>query len=78
MLDIATHLMNADCVRPVIDVEVIVAIELQHVEPQHEALQDGVRLKGDDTVQVALVLRPEHSTVDFPVQLLQEMVFAQR
>jgi hypothetical protein len=41
---------------PVIYEEMVVAVELQDVEAEHEPLQDGVRLEGDDTVQVSLVL----------------------
>lgn len=62
----------------IVDQQVIVAVQLEHVEAQHEALEDRVRLEGDDAVQVAFVLRPEHGPVDLSVQLLQEVVLAQR
>lgn len=40
----------------IVDEQMVVAVQLQHVEAQHKALQDRVRLEGDDAVQVALVL----------------------
>lgn len=74
----STYLVGADRVRTVIHVQVIVAVQLQHVEAQHEPLQYGVRLERDDAVQIALVLRPEHGALDLAVQLLQEVVLTQR
>lgn len=72
------YLVSADRVRAVVHVQVIVAVHLHHVEAQHEALQNGVRLERDDAVQVALVLRPEYGTLNLAVDLLQEMVLANR
>lgn len=62
----------------IVDQQVIVAVELQHVEAEHEALQHRVRLEGDDAVQIPLILRPEHCSIDLPIKLLQEVVLAQR
>jgi len=62
----------------IVDQQVIVAVELQHVEAEHKALQHRVRLEGDDAVQIPLILRPEHCSIDLPVKLLQEVVLAQR
>lgn len=70
------HLEGADCMSSVVDEQVVVAVQMQHVEPQHEALKNRVGLESDDAVQTLLVLRPQHSTVDLPVQLLQEVVLA--
>lgn len=56
--------------RAVVDVEVIVAVQLEEVEAQHETLQDRVRLEGDNAVQVAFVLRPQHSAIYLAIQLL--------
>lgn len=63
---------------PIVDVEMVVTVQLQEVETQHEALQDRVSLEGDDAVEVALVLRPQEGAVDLPVHLLQEVALAQR
>ena len=63
---------------PVIYEEVVIAVQLEEVEAQHEALQDGVGLEGYDTVQVPLVLGLQHRAVYLPVQQRQEVVFAQR
>lgn len=54
----------------IIDEQMIIAVQLEHVEAQHEALQYRVRLKGDDTVQVAFVLGPQDSAINFTVKLL--------
>lgn len=35
-------------------------------------------LEGDDTIQISLVLRPQDGAVNLSVQLLQEVVLAQR
>jgi hypothetical protein len=58
--------------------QVVVAVELQKVETKHESLQDGMRLEGDDAVQVPLVLRLQHSAVYLPVLERQEVVLTQR
>lgn len=73
-----THLGRRDGMGPVVDQQVIVAVQLQHIEAQHEPLQHRVRLEGDDAVQVAFVLGPQYGAVNLPVQLLQEVVLAQR
>lgn len=70
--------MRADRMRAIVHVQMVVAVQLQHIEAQHEALQNRVCLEGDDAVQIAFVLRPKDGTVDFAVELLEEVVFAQR
>lgn len=60
----------------IVHVEMVVAVELQQVEVQHEALQDAVRLEGDGAVQIALVARPQHAAVQLAVLALQEVVLA--
>lgn len=70
--------MRADRMRSIVHVQVIVTVQLQHVEAQHKALQYGVRLERDDAVQIAFVLRPEYGALDLAVQLLQKVVLAQR
>lgn len=70
--------MRPDGMRSIVHVQMIVAVQLQHIEAQHEALQNGMRLEGDDAVQIAFVLRPQHGPIDFAVQLLEKVVFAQR
>lgn len=73
-----TNFERADGVGSVVDEQVVVTVQVEHVEPQHEALQDRVCLEGDDAVETLLVLRAQHGAVDLPVQLLQEVVLAQR
>jgi len=62
----------------VVDEQMIVAVELELVEAQHEPLQDGLRLEGNDAVQIGFVLRTQNSAVDLAIELLQEVVLAQR
>lgn len=61
----------------IVDKQMVIAVQLEHVEAQHKALQDRVRLEGDDAVQVALVLWPEHGSIDFAIELLQKVILAQ-
>ena len=61
----------------VIDEKMIVAIELELVEAKHKTLQDGLRLERDDAIEVRFVLRPQHSAIDFAVELLQKVVLAE-
>lgn len=42
--------MIADSVSSIVDVQMIVAIQLEHIKSQHETLQDGVRLECDDAI----------------------------
>ncbi|CAH0392604.1 unnamed protein product [Bemisia tabaci] len=62
----------------IVDVKMVVAVKLEKIEAEHESLKDGMRLKGDDAVQVSFVLRVQHRPVDLPVQVLQETILAQR
>ena len=39
------HLVRPDGVRAVVDVELVVAIDGETLEPDHEALQDGLQEK---------------------------------
>lgn len=73
----SSYLVWTDGVCAVIYVQVIVAVQLQEVEPEHEPLQDRVRLERDHAVEIPLVPRPEHRAVDLPVELLQEVVLAE-
>jgi hypothetical protein len=52
----------------VVDEQVIVAVQIEHLEAQHEALQDRVRLEGEDAVEVALIARHNLGAVDLPVR----------
>ena len=72
------NLIVADGVSAIVDEKMIVAIELKLIKAQHEPLQNRLRLEGDDAVEIGFVLRSQNSTVDFAIQLLQEMVLAQR
>lgn len=69
------YLVGSDGVRPIVDVEMVVAVELEYVESQHEPLEDGVRLECDHAVQVAFVFRIEDGSVYFTIQLLEIMGF---
>jgi len=40
----------------IVNQQMIVAVQLQHVEAEHEALQHRVRLEGDNAVKIPLVL----------------------
>ena len=48
----------------VVDVELVVAVDGELLEPDHEPLEDRLRLEGDDAVDVALVPRGHHGAVD--------------
>lgn len=72
------HLVCTNSMGAVVNVQMVVAVQLQEVEPEHEPLQDRVGLERDDAVQVALVLRPEHRAIYLPVQVHEEVVLAQR
>ena len=50
------YLVAPDSMGPIIYEEMVITVQLQEVKPQHEALQDGVCLEGDDAVQVPFVL----------------------
>jgi hypothetical protein len=63
---------------PIIYEEMVIAVELQEVETQHEALQDGVCLERDDSVQVPFVLRLQNCAIYLPVLKRQEVVLALR
>jgi len=65
-------------VSSIIDKQMIIAIQLEHIESEHETLQDRVRLKGDHTVQVAFDLGPKYSSINFAVKLLKKVILAQR
>lgn len=71
------YLIRSNSVGPIVDVKMVVAVHLQEVEAQHEPLQDRMRLERYDTVQVPLVLGPKDSAIDFPIELLEEVILAQ-
>ena len=58
--------------------EMVIAVQLQEIKPQHETLQDGVCLEGDDAIQVPFVLWLQHCAVYLPVLKRQEVVLALR
>jgi len=55
-MDWLLYLVAPDSMGPIIYEEMVIAVQLQEVKPQHETLQDGVCLEGDDAVQVTFVL----------------------
>ena len=61
----------------IINEQMVVAVELQLIKAQHKSLQDGLRLEGDDAIEIRFVLRSQNGTVDLAIQLLQEMVLAE-
>jgi hypothetical protein len=71
------YLVAPDGMGTVVYEEMIIAVQLQEVEPEHEPLQDRMGLEGDDAVEVPLVLRLQHSPVYLPVQQRQEVVLAE-
>ena len=58
--------------RAVVDEELVVAVDDQLLEPEHEPLEDALGLEGDDAVHVALVLGDDHGAVDGPRQRREE------
>lgn len=62
----------------VVHIQMVIAVQLQHVEVQHESLQNAVRLEGNRAVKVPLVARPHHATFHLAVLPLEEVVFAYR
>lgn len=71
------YLVWPDGVCTIVYVQVIVAVQLQKVEPQHEPLQNRMRLERNHAVEIPLIPRPENGPVDLPVQLLEEVVLAE-
>lgn len=61
----------------IVDEQMVIAVELQLIKAQHKSLQDGLRLEGDDAIEIRFVLRSQNGTVDLAIQLLQEMVLAE-
>lgn len=72
------YLVAADGMGPIVYEKMVITVQLQEIEPQHEALQDGVRLEGDDAVQVPLVLRLQHCSIYLAVLKRQEVVLTLR
>lgn len=62
----------------VVDVEVIIAVECQLLEPQHELLQNGVRLERDRAVEVVLRLGADDGAIDLLVQRVDALAETQR
>lgn len=54
----------------------IVAVQLESIELQHKPLKYAVRLEGDGAIEISLVLRRENGPVYLPVEIPQEVVFA--
>ena len=61
---VTAYLVRPDGVRPVVDVEHVVAVDLESLEAEHEPLEDGLRGEGDDALHVALVVRLDDGAVD--------------
>lgn len=70
-------LVVAERVRPVEHEQVVIAVQGQLLEAQHEALQDRVRLEGEDAVQVRLVLRRYQCPVNLLVEWVESLSVAQ-
>lgn len=51
---VLAYLGGAHGVSSIVDVEVVVTVELESLEAEHEALKDGVGLEGDHALEVAL------------------------
>lgn len=70
------YLVTADRVRTIVDVKVVVAVQLEMVETEHEPLKDAVRLEGDGAVEVLLELRLQNRPVYLPVQISHVILLA--
>jgi hypothetical protein len=53
--------------RSIENVQVVVAVHVEDLKSEHEALEDGMCLKRDDTVEIAVVPRDDLGAVDFPI-----------
>lgn len=49
--------------RPIINDEFVIAVDFQVIETDHKTFQNGFSLKSDDTVDIAFVLRDDHSAI---------------
>ena len=58
--------------RPIINVEVVIAIHLKSFKLQEELLEDGLCLEGDDAVLVPLVPAVQHHAVHRAGEVGQE------
>lgn len=72
------NLVRPDGVRPVVDVEHVVAVDLESLEAEHEPLEDGLRGEGDDALDVALVVRLDDGAVDGDGDGREEALLAAR
>ena len=52
----------------VINVQMVVAVESEFFEPQHEPLQNAICLESHDAVQITLIFRSDDGPVDLFVQ----------
>ena len=59
--------------RPIINVEVVIAIHLKPFKLQEELLEDGLCLEGDDAVLVPLVSALQHHPVHRSLDLGKEV-----
>ena len=62
--------------RPIVNVEVIVAVQLQLIEFHHESLKYTVCLEGNGAIEGPLVLRREDSPLDLPVDHFERAFFS--
>ena len=58
------HLVRPNGMRAVVDVEHVIAVNLESLEADHEALQDGLGGEGGDALHVALIVRLQDGAVD--------------
>lgn len=73
LVDLATtYFVIPDRVRPVVDEQMIVAVQGEFLEAEHKLLQNSIRLKRDGTVEIILRLARD----DGPIDLLVERVDA--
>lgn len=80
LLCIATReirLGRRSVVSAIIHIEVVVAVQLQQVEVQHKPLQYRVRLERDGAVEVPLIPRPDHASVQLSILTLEKVILAQ-
>ena len=55
--------------RPIVNIQVVIAVHLEPLKLQEELLEDGLCLEGDDAVLVPLVPALQHHPVYSPLDL---------
>ena len=59
--------------RPIVNIQVVIAVHLEPLELQEELLEDGLSLEGDNAVLIPLVPALQHHPVYCPLYLGEEI-----